>query len=221
MTEWLENCGFHVGWSSGFHGGCFSSSDSTAGMKPPTTWPCQVAVSQLEVDSKDLLQDDRRNFDIHLLQQSVLLGFFRNPWELWFVCFANCEKPVELRKWGATIFLGGVFVPSQNYRRRLSFLECPLIFLTPEICCVFFCLWNLGCDQIASIHQYFSKRIKVTTAVGSVPIFGIQVDPLRLISIQGILVSSRQTSRLESLEPPNDLLQSMEEVIRRGIPGCV
>ena len=32
----------------------------------------QVAVSQLEVDSKDLLQDDRRNFDIHLLQQSVL-----------------------------------------------------------------------------------------------------------------------------------------------------
>lgn len=34
----------------------------------------QVAVSQLEVDSKDLLQDDRPNFDIHLLQQSVLLG---------------------------------------------------------------------------------------------------------------------------------------------------
>ncbi len=40
-----------------------------------TMWATgQVAVSQLEVDSKDLLQDDRANFDIHLLQQSVLLG---------------------------------------------------------------------------------------------------------------------------------------------------
>ena len=194
----------------------------------------QVAVSQLQqVDSKDLLQDDRPNFDLHLLQQSVLLGFLRNPWELFVCLFRTCEKTCGAKKMRCNHFFFGGVCPSQNYRRRLSFLDCPQNheMVEQEVCsCWFFWLqkfvadfflWNLGCDQIASIHQYFSKRIKVTTAVGNVPVFGIQVDPLRLISIQGILVSSRQTSRLESLEPPNDLLQSMEEVIRRGIPGCV
>ena len=54
----------------------------------------QVAVSQLQqVDSKDLLQDDRPNFDLHLLQQSVLLGFFlRNPWELFVGLFRQMWK---------------------------------------------------------------------------------------------------------------------------------
>ena len=61
---WKVSCWMKL-WIS-WRGG-FSSSDSHG----------QVAVSQLQqVDLlQDLLQDDRPNFDIHLLQQSVLLGF--------------------------------------------------------------------------------------------------------------------------------------------------
>lgn len=146
---------------------------------------------------------------------------FWNFWELWFVCFAN-SLTCGAKKMRRNHFFWGGVCPIPKLPEAIEFSRMPPDFFdSRNLLRFFFFLWNLGCDQIASTHQYFSKRIKVTTAVGNVPIFGIQVDPLRLISIQGILVSSRQTSRLESLEPPNDLLQSMEEVIRRGIPGCV
>ena len=97
--------------------GSFSSSDSTA------RWQCR---SFNRWTARICSRMTGQILTSTCFNKACCLVFFRNPWELWFVCFANVKKPLGAKKMRCNHFFWGVFVsPSQNYRRRWSFLECP------------------------------------------------------------------------------------------------
>ena len=108
---------------------------------------------------QDLLQDDRPNFDIHLLQQSVLLGFFWNFWELWFVCFAN-SLTCGAKKMRRNHFFWGGVCPIPKLPEAIEFSRMPPDFFDSRNLLRFF----FGCETWVVIrsHQYINISASVS-----------------------------------------------------------